>query len=60
MNFAGKWMYLENIILSEVTQYQSDMHDMYSIKLDITHKIQNSHYVLHRHKEAKPERRLKQ
>jgi hypothetical protein len=50
MNFAGKWMELENIlinaritkkkkerkkekenILSEVTQDQKDMHDMYSL-----------------------------
>ena len=30
MNFAGKWMELENIILSEVTQIQKDIHDMYS------------------------------
>ena len=28
MNFAGKWMELENIILSEVTQTQKDMHGM--------------------------------
>ena len=26
MNFSGKWMELENIILSEVTQAQKDMH----------------------------------
>jgi hypothetical protein len=26
-DFAGKWMELENIILSEVTQTQKDMHD---------------------------------
>ena len=26
MNFAGKWMELENIILSEVTQAQKEMH----------------------------------
>jgi hypothetical protein len=30
-NFAGKWMELENIILSEVTQTQKDMHGMYSL-----------------------------
>ena len=29
--FAGKWMELENIILSEVTQTQKDMHRMYSL-----------------------------
>ena len=31
MNFAGKWMELENIILSEVIQSQKDMHNMYSL-----------------------------
>ena len=31
LGFAGKWMELENIILSEVTQTQKDMHGMYSL-----------------------------
>jgi hypothetical protein len=31
LSFAGKWMELENIILSEVTQTQKDMHGMDSI-----------------------------
>jgi hypothetical protein len=31
MGFAGKWMELEIIILSEVTQTQKDMHDIYSL-----------------------------
>lgn len=31
MSFAGKWMRLENTILSEVTQTQKDMHGMYSL-----------------------------
>jgi hypothetical protein len=31
MSFAGKWVELENVILSEVTQIQKDMHDMYSV-----------------------------
>ena len=31
LTFAGKWMELENIILSEVTQAQKDMHGMYSL-----------------------------
>jgi hypothetical protein len=30
-NFAGKWMKLENNILSEVTQTQMDTHGMYSL-----------------------------
>jgi hypothetical protein len=28
LNFAGKWMELKNIILSEVTQTQNDTHDI--------------------------------
>ena len=31
INFAGKWMELENIILSEVSQTQNCMHGMYSL-----------------------------
>ena len=31
LNFAGKWMELENIILSEVTQTYKDNYHMYSL-----------------------------
>jgi hypothetical protein len=31
MKFLGKWMELEGIILSEVTQSQKNSHDMYSL-----------------------------
>ena len=31
MNFTGKWMKVENIILSEVTKTQKYMHCMYSL-----------------------------
>jgi hypothetical protein len=31
MKFAGKWMELENIILSEVTQTPKNTHGMYSL-----------------------------
>ena len=31
MSFAGKWIELANIILSEVTQTQKDMHSVYSL-----------------------------
>jgi hypothetical protein len=31
MKFTSKWMELENIILSEVTQSQKNMHGMYSL-----------------------------
>jgi D-ribose pyranose/furanose isomerase RbsD len=36
MKFLCKWMYLEGIILSEVTQSQKNSHDMHSL---ITQKI---------------------
>jgi hypothetical protein len=31
MKFLGKWMDLENIILSEVTQSQKNTHGMFSL-----------------------------
>jgi hypothetical protein len=31
MNFSGKWMKLENIILGEVTQTLKDIHGLYSL-----------------------------
>ena len=31
MKFSGKWIELENIILSEVTQSQRNKHSMYSL-----------------------------
>jgi hypothetical protein len=31
LSFAGKWMELANIILSEITQTSKDMHSMYSL-----------------------------
>ena len=31
MKFLGKWMELENIILSEITQSQMNTHDMHSV-----------------------------
>ena len=31
IKFAGKWMELENIILSEVTESQKNTHGMYSL-----------------------------
>jgi hypothetical protein len=32
LSFADKWMELENIILSAVTQTQKDIHGIYSLK----------------------------
>ena len=34
LKFAGKWMNLENIILSEVTQTQKDNYHMHSLIID--------------------------
>jgi hypothetical protein len=31
LSFAGKWMELGNIVLSEVTQIQKGMHGVYSL-----------------------------
>jgi hypothetical protein len=31
LKFAGKWMELENIILSEVTETQKNTHGMHSV-----------------------------
>ena len=31
LNFAGKWVELENIILSEVTQIQKEKYHIYSL-----------------------------
>ena len=31
INFVGKWMEVENMILGEVTCTQKDMHNMYSL-----------------------------
>jgi hypothetical protein len=51
MKFAGKWMELENIILSE-NQDQKDIHGMYSLISGISHKVQNNHTTIHRPKES--------
>ena len=42
MKFLGKWMELENIILSEVTQLQKNTHGMNSLIKWIL--VQNSDY----------------
>ena len=57
MKFTGKWMELENIILSEVTQTQKKIHVLCS-SVDISHKVQDTHAILHRPKEAKHQARM--
>jgi hypothetical protein len=44
LSFAGKWMELENIILSEVTQTQKDMYGMYSLISGYYPKIKCTEY----------------
>jgi hypothetical protein len=48
MNFVGKGMELENIILGEVTQSQKDNFCIYSL---ISHKMKDNHAIIHRLKE---------
>jgi hypothetical protein len=44
-------MELENSILSKVSHSKKDMHDIYTLKVVVSHKIQDVHATL-RHKEA--------
>jgi hypothetical protein len=39
IKFLGKWMDLEGIILSEVTQSQKNSHDMYSQDMILARKL---------------------
>jgi hypothetical protein len=55
LSFAGKWMELENIILSEVTQTQKDMHGIYSPisgYYQKKRKVQNTQDTVHRTQKA--------
>ena len=45
MNSVGKWMELENIILSEVTRAQKTV--------EISHKVQDNCTATHRSREVK-------
>jgi hypothetical protein len=44
MNFTGKWMEVENIILSELTQTQKNTHGIYSL---ISTKAHNAPDINH-------------
>jgi hypothetical protein len=50
MKFAGKWMDLESITLSKVTQTQKDMDGTYSL---MSYKLKNTHTIIHRPNKAK-------
>lgn len=56
MKFIDKWMELENIILSEVTQSQKNTHNMHSVisrKLRIPQKKFTDHMKLKDKKDQK-------
>jgi hypothetical protein len=55
MNFPGQWIQVETIILSEVTQKQNDMNVCTHLQVNINHKVQDIHTILHRPKEARQE-----
>jgi hypothetical protein len=50
MKFVGKWMDLEYIILSELTQSQKNTHDMYS--LIVGPEAQNTQDTIHKPNET--------
>ena len=41
MNLAGKWIQLDTIILSELSQTQRDMHVCTHLQMDNNHKVQD-------------------
>jgi hypothetical protein len=51
-NFSGKWMGLENIILSEVTQTHKDSYRCTHLYVDISHNVQDNYATIYRPKEA--------
>jgi hypothetical protein len=49
MKFLDKWMDLEEIILSEVTQSQKNRHDIHSLHImDISPEAQNTQDTIHK------------
>jgi hypothetical protein len=50
VSFASKWVQLANIILSELTQNQKNMHGMYSLIRAYFRqkKVQNTQDIIHR------------
>jgi hypothetical protein len=55
MNFADKWMELENIILCKVSQTPKDIHGMFLLRSEYYHNILDTHDIPHRAKECKEE-----
>ena len=57
MKFLGKWMELENIILSEVTQSQKSTHDMPSLIKVSSPGARNTQNPIHKQHETQEEGR---
>lgn len=60
MNLTGRWIELKNILLSETTQTQQNMRDVYAlVNVDISQKVQDTCDKPHGPKEVKQEGRAK-
>jgi hypothetical protein len=53
MTFLGKWMNLKDIILSEVTQAQKNIHDIYSLISGYSPETGNTQDTVHKHMKFK-------
>lgn len=53
MTFAHKWIGQKNFILAELTHPGKNMHGVYSLTRETSHKVQATHATIHRLKEAK-------
>ena len=53
LKFAGKWMDLENIILSEVTQTQKDRYHMYSFLSVFGQKVKQNQPTIYIPRESR-------
>ena len=49
---AGKWIELENMILSEVFQTKEDMHSVYSLISVSIQKVRKTQDTIHRNQEV--------
>ena len=52
LKFAGKWMKLENVMWSEVTQTQKDKYHMYSLISGFRHKAKENQPTIHNTRES--------
>ena len=59
VKFSGKWMELENTILSEVTQSQKNTNSVYLLINGISPEAQNTQDTIQRPHEAQEEKRPK-